>query len=290
MSVTRQTLLARRYWARVHEQRTRTLKRGVATYWDTRTPSVSGDFLDYNTRVPGTLPEKMIYQVLQSKGVTFFFAFYFGDIPFTTDKEESYRPDFLLPDYNIIIEVQGVYWHGREGKYESDYQRALLLEAAGYHVYTITDTEILRNPYEAIAAIPELANPPKNPGKPIVGYRPQDPTASLAAQRRKWPKVWTSRFTGTTRTTKKGVQKGFAGAAGHARDYQATGRGTVYDWRDMDADLAEQYHSFGQDWLKYMDELKAFFDQYGSAAKIAYPDLWEYYNRWKNWWSRFGRT
>ena len=68
-----------------------------------------------------------------------------GDIALTPGYKERFRPDFRLPDYNIIIEVAGVYWHTRPGSYERDAMKAFLLEATGWRTYVLTDFEILQN-------------------------------------------------------------------------------------------------------------------------------------------------
>jgi len=68
-------------------------------------------FSDPAAAIPATLPEKMVYSYLARLGVRFYFQFYYQDIEATTYPEDAYRPDFYLPDYNIIIEVFGIYWH-----------------------------------------------------------------------------------------------------------------------------------------------------------------------------------
>ena len=93
-------------------------------------------------RVPGTLPEKLLFRTLEERGITFMFSYYMGDIPMTS-VEEKYRPDFILPDYNIIIDVFGTFWHSMQGKYQKDYTRALLLTAAGWKVHIVTDAEVM---------------------------------------------------------------------------------------------------------------------------------------------------
>jgi very-short-patch-repair endonuclease len=280
-------LLYRRYWARVAENRRVTRSRpGVDLSISIWGADPTRSFIDYMWRVPGTLPEKMLYQVLTNRGFNFYYAYYFGDLPFTS-KYEQYRPDFLLPEYNIIIEIQGIYWHSRPGSYESDYQRALFLTAAGYKVYTITDQEIARDPYAALAQIPELSGPPTAIGRGHTGFRPADPTASLRAQRQKWPKTFTANFGRLGRVT-KGLSIAYAAAGGRPPRIKEE-MGLVYTWEMMDPDLESQYKAYGLEWKAYIDSLGEVFRR-DSSAWAKYPTEWSYYNRWKNWWSRFGRT
>lgn len=61
------------------------------------------------------------------------------------------RPDFVLPGYNLVVEVQGCYWHGCEECYgeigrvdrrAEDILRKMLLEEQGYHVLNVWEHEI----------------------------------------------------------------------------------------------------------------------------------------------------
>ena len=112
----RTLLLRRRYWERQRERRERSAK-GVRYQYRITPPP---DIIDYWGHIPATKPEKFIFAELIRRGVSFAFSYVFGDMPFTADKEERYRPDFLLMDYRIIIEVAGIYWHTRPGMFEYD--------------------------------------------------------------------------------------------------------------------------------------------------------------------------
>jgi len=56
---------------------------------------------------------------------------------------EGYRgvPDFLLPDYNLVIEVDGVFWHRL--RKAADRKRTKQLQALGYMVLRISDKQML---------------------------------------------------------------------------------------------------------------------------------------------------
>lgn len=50
--------------------------------------------------------EQLIKQFLKEEKIKFINNYYFS--------KYDYRPDFLLPDYNFIIECDGLYWHSEE--------------------------------------------------------------------------------------------------------------------------------------------------------------------------------
>lgn len=183
------TVFERRYWERISD-RIKRYSAGVMTSW-----RIGGqvDFIDYWTEVPATKPEKMIFSELVRRQINFKFSWYVGDVPYTQEYER-YRPDFILMDYNIIIEVYGLYWHTRPGSEEHDWTRAMKLTMLGYKIYTLTDIEIITNGAAiALNKIPEIATATIHGNTHLVGQRPFDPTASLRARARRWPKVGTTR-------------------------------------------------------------------------------------------------
>jgi hypothetical protein len=61
-------LLERRYWQRVREHQ-RLLGLGVKTAWRTAT---SPPFIDYWPGIPGTIPEKMVFNELVKREINFY--------------------------------------------------------------------------------------------------------------------------------------------------------------------------------------------------------------------------
>jgi len=80
-------------------------------------------FPDATADVPGTTPEKMVYNYLLSLGIRFQYQYSMEDIDSTAFPEEIYRPDFTLPDYNSKIEVFGLYWHTLPHRSDSDLKK-----------------------------------------------------------------------------------------------------------------------------------------------------------------------
>jgi len=89
--------------------------------WNTITPSI-----------PGTIPEKMVYDYLVKLGVRFQYQYHMEDSPLTYMKENRWVPDFILPDYNVVIEVYGIYWHSMPSTEESDMIKGAYMLANGY--------------------------------------------------------------------------------------------------------------------------------------------------------------
>jgi len=85
--------------------------------------TVENSFPDATAMIPGTGPEKMVYNFLLRLGVNFQFQYHQEDYENTAANEELFIPDFTLPDYNIHIEVYGNYWHSDPSQRESDIKK-----------------------------------------------------------------------------------------------------------------------------------------------------------------------
>lgn len=268
-------LLERRYWERYE-----TYKRqgGRKWYGNTRPP-----YLDYFPHIDGTRPEKIIFNELARRRINFYFSVYFGDIPFTTDSSERYRPDFLLPDYNIIIDIQGVYWHTRPGKYESDYFRAALLEGAGWKIYLLTDLEIVDNPLGVLDQIPELRSPHTHGDQRILGDARNgfNPVAPIVSRIKERPKIIHTRWRKNRNRVKSKVMWQLAKRPGYETEYDP-----LFRTEDFDIAYLTQVKLFSQQWRDYIKLLGDYFEAYPEAAG-AYPEEYGYWVKWRNWWERF---
>ena len=98
---------------------------------------------DPTAEIPGTAPEKLIYNYLVKLGVRFQYQYYMKDLPNTSFPEDVWIPDFILPDYNIIIEIYGAYWHSLLTKREGDQLKKVYWLQSGYTVY---ESGIAMNP------------------------------------------------------------------------------------------------------------------------------------------------
>lgn len=192
-------LLRRRYWSRISERLKRRGK-GVISQWGAQG---GGFFTDYFVNIPATIPEKMMFAELVRRQVSFKFSWYLGNIKSTYWQYEHYRPDFILIDYNIIIEVYGGYWHSRPNQANSDLVRNGLLTTMGYRVISILDADIMANVADALnRALPELVNPLIHGSTIMVGDRPIDPTAQLRARQQKYPRKVVAKYRGFMKRAK----------------------------------------------------------------------------------------
>lgn len=91
-------------------------------------------FPDSTAEIPGTGPEKLVYDYLKRLGVRFQFQYHQEDFESTSFPEDIYRPDFRLPDFNSVIEVYGEYWHSLPRRRESDLKKQARQLYAGYVV------------------------------------------------------------------------------------------------------------------------------------------------------------
>jgi len=90
---------------------------------------------DPTSEIPGTGPEKLVYNYLVKLGVKFEFQYHMQDLPSTAFPEDVWIPDFILPDYNIMIEVYGAYWHSLPQRREGDQLKKVYWLQSGYTVY-----------------------------------------------------------------------------------------------------------------------------------------------------------
>jgi len=96
-----------------------------------------------NGKGKGTLPEEMVWSILQEYNFPFSYNARSGDIVL-----ESLCPDFVSNDGNrFIIEVFGDYWHFREPE---SYRRDLYAKQ-GYKTLILWESEIYEGPEAYIA-------------------------------------------------------------------------------------------------------------------------------------------
>ena len=268
-----------RYWARISEQQARR-RPGVREYRHPRTDQPG--WQDYWPDFPGTIIEKIVFRALVEKRVTFYFGPYWGDMPFT-DAVEHLRPDFILPEYRIIIEVYGTYWHSISGSAERDATRAALYTAAGYDFYIIWDYECYANPYDILEKIPALRNPPIQTGMVFVSDRPFDPSASLRSQLSSNPKVVRTRATRESFPVLS-QRKVLWPYVKRESKKEATSR----RFSGLPEDYKGSLAAYTDAWLKYLDQLGGWFASYPDTRTV-YREHYKYWAKWQGWYNRWQR-
>lgn len=82
--------------------------------------------------IPGTIPEKIVYDYLLRLRINFQYQYHAPENKETYMRESDFIPEFILPDYNVIIEVFGLYYHSQNKG--SDDIRKMYYDAAGYAI------------------------------------------------------------------------------------------------------------------------------------------------------------
>lgn len=262
--------LNRRYWNRIRERRRRL---GVGVQ---HAQHLSGhpDFIDYHPDMPATLPEKMIFAYLESLRVNFAFSYQFGDIPITATEERA-RPDFWLYDLGIIIELSGWYWHTREGMFEHDMNKHVLLTAAGWKVYNIIDREVLEKGARATLneQIPELAAVGRKdtPSNIIIGEERFDPTIAIRSRLQKFPKRFGVRYRDMV-YGKQGVRSSWS-LTHRAPRVPSAAIAQPFTHELIDKGLSELYGRYGGDftrWIKALTDRFIDIDPENDETSILY--------------------
>jgi G:T-mismatch repair DNA endonuclease (very short patch repair protein) len=114
------------------------------------------EWIDPYPDVYGTKPEKMIYAELMRRGIVFQFTAQINTGIPDIEVNQWFKPDFIIPAYRMIIEVQGAYWHTKPDKIESDSLRFALMQMAGYRVIAWWDYDIESRLQELFSEVPEL--------------------------------------------------------------------------------------------------------------------------------------
>lgn len=152
----------------------------------TYTVNRSSVFIDTFPGVQGTLPEKMVYSKLIEFGFYFEFQtfrrFQISQIRFNKD----YRPDFVLPNEKIIIEVQGSYWHSQAKQIESDAFKFAIYQMLGWKVLAWWDYEIYDHLDQLFFDEPRLARHDRYGKRIITGKEAKrDDSAGIRTLNRK---------------------------------------------------------------------------------------------------------
>jgi hypothetical protein len=60
----------------------------------------------------------------------------------------------------------------------------------------------------------------------------------------------------------------------------------LFTHKSFTKEYLDEVRAYGTAWLDYIDALGAFFEGHPDRQQ-AYPDEWEYYLKWKDWWTKF---
>jgi very-short-patch-repair endonuclease len=86
--------------------------------------------------------EKAVREQLELLGINFI-----PQHPF-----DLYTVDFLLPDYNVVIECDGEYWHSKPHQKNRDRRKDAYLRRLGYTVIRLTESEIENDVHKCVVS------------------------------------------------------------------------------------------------------------------------------------------
>lgn len=142
-------------------------------------------FIDPFPHVHGTLPEKMVYAELSRRRIPFLFL---NDIRFQIPEiefDKEFQADFVIPSLNLIIEVQGAYWHSMAKTIEADAFKFAIYQSKGYRVLAWWDYDIIGNLGDLFAADPALIAASRSDGNsatselPVQSRKKQDTSKGI---------------------------------------------------------------------------------------------------------------
>lgn len=88
--------------------------------------------------IPGTEPEKRIFEVLVRRRIFFVFQGQVQELLrglYVTMAIPGYKPDFIIPEYKVIIDPYSPFHHSLPGAAERDREKNALYSALGYTYY-----------------------------------------------------------------------------------------------------------------------------------------------------------
>ena len=112
-----------------------------------------------DNRKNATLAEMQLWKFLKDGGI--------GTKVLRQHIVGDYIVDFLLPYYNLVIEVDGGY-HAERDQHEDDMVRSEALNGMGLYVIRFTNEQVLFEPDDVCNKIKEIINQIKTP-QPLPG-------------------------------------------------------------------------------------------------------------------------
>lgn len=153
----------------------------------------TGAWIDPYPLIPGTKPEKMVYAELMRRRIPFKYQEWLHVDLAQLSSNSWYRPDFQLPDYKMIIEVQGSYWHTQAEQMAQDALKYSLYEMLGWKVLKWWDYEIEQRLHELFDAEPQLRQPAVTGDPYPMGKFIYDDAKGIKKANQKRRKPWTKK-------------------------------------------------------------------------------------------------
>lgn len=127
--------------------------------------------------IPGTEPEKRLFEALIKRHVYFLFQASLPELEkglYVTMNDPKYKPDILIPEYRLILDPFSPYHHSLPEGEERDARKRAIYRAFGYRfchpwayaegLFILDQPEYARGRYQGgealLGALPELASAP----------------------------------------------------------------------------------------------------------------------------------
>lgn len=115
--------------------------------------------------IPGTRPEKMVFEALVRRGIYFIFQAEWSDVEQGADLpvlyEPLFKPDFVIPEYKVVIDPYSEFHHSLPNAVERDIQKRVLYDALDWYYSTPWSHEVEdHGGLWVVDSIPRLQGPP----------------------------------------------------------------------------------------------------------------------------------
>ena len=94
----------------------------------------------HKQRTSDTNIEKAIKYVLETNQIRYIPQYKIG----------PYFADFYLPDFKLVVECDGDYWHKKPRVVRHGMKRDIFIKSRGYKIVHLLGSDILRGPSEAL--------------------------------------------------------------------------------------------------------------------------------------------
>lgn len=142
--------------------RSRRTRRQDGVKWRLKKP----EWIDPFPHIPGTRPEKRIFAALVARRIYFIFQgdFLASDSVSPLLQSRNFKPDFLIPEYKVIVDPFGDFHHSKIEAIESDAIKSVDYEARGYEFVHPWSSEVeAHGGHWVLQQSANLRLPPRHP-------------------------------------------------------------------------------------------------------------------------------
>jgi len=126
------------------------------------------EWIDPFPEIPGTRPEKRVFEALVKRGIYFVFQ---GDFSAAEKKRSAllqvalFKPDFIIPEWRVILDPFGDFAHSQPAAVRRDFWKMIYYESigtkVGYEFIHPWSTDIERNGGDWVVGLSKRLGGPK---------------------------------------------------------------------------------------------------------------------------------